>query len=148
MLVYLDTSAIIKRYVIERGSNLMNEVYEKALSGNVLLSFSVWNIGEVLGVLDKYRRRRWLDDENYLKARIQFLGETLRLIKLRLIKVIPVSTSLLKQSWNLIEKYHIYQADALQLLSAKYVNSERFYTADMSLHEIAIKENLKSEYVG
>jgi predicted nucleic acid-binding protein len=148
VLVYLDTSAIIKRYVRESGSELINEIYEKALSGNVLLSFSVWNIGEVLGVLDKYRRRRWLDDENYLKARVQFLGETLRFIKLRLIKVIPVSTGLLKQSWSLIEKYHIYQADALQLLSAKHVNSDRFYTSDVSLHEIALKEDLKSEYLG
>jgi predicted nucleic acid-binding protein len=148
MLVYLDTSAIIKRYVREPGSELMNEIYEKALSGDVLLSFSLWNIGEVLGVLDKYRGRQWLDDENYLKARVQFLGETLRFIKLRLIKVIPVGTGLLKQSWGLIEKYHIYEADALQLLSAKHVNSERFYTADTSLHEIALKENLKSEYVG
>jgi predicted nucleic acid-binding protein len=148
MLVYLDTSAIIKRYVREPGSELMNEIYEKALGGNVLLSFSAWNIGEVLCVLDKYRRRRWLHDENYLKARVQFLGETLRFIKLRLIKIIPVGIGLLKQAWSLIEKYHIYQADALQLLSAKHVNSERFYTADMSLHEIALKENLRSEYVG
>ncbi|MCC6043040.1 MAG: type II toxin-antitoxin system VapC family toxin [Candidatus Verstraetearchaeota archaeon] len=148
MLVYLDTSAIIKRYVREPGSELVNEVYEKALSGNVTLSFSAWNIGEVLGALDKYRRRQWLSDEGYLKARVQFLGETLRFIKLRLIKIVPVSTGLLKQAWSLIEKYHIYQADALQLLSAKRVNSERFYTADASLHEIALKENLKSEYVG
>jgi predicted nucleic acid-binding protein len=101
MLVYLDTSAIIKRYVREPGSELMNEIYEKALSGDVLLSFSLWNIGEVLGVLDKYRRRQWLDDENYLKARVQFLGETLRFIKLRLIKVIPVGTGLLKQGSEL-----------------------------------------------
>ena len=55
---------------------------------------------------------------------------------------------LLMTAWSLIEKYHIYEADALQLLSAKHVNSERFYTADTSLHEIALKENLKSEYVG
>jgi len=70
MLVYLDTSAIIKRYVREPGSELVNEVYEKALSGNVTLSFSVWNVGEVLGALDKYRRRQWLGDEGYLKARV------------------------------------------------------------------------------
>jgi predicted nucleic acid-binding protein len=70
MLVYLDTSAIIKRYVREPGSELVNEVYEKALSGNVTLSFSVWNVGEVLGALDKYRRRQWLSDEGYLKARV------------------------------------------------------------------------------
>ena len=39
MLVYLDTSAIVKRYVEESGSMLMNEVYGNVLSGDVLLSF-------------------------------------------------------------------------------------------------------------
>jgi predicted nucleic acid-binding protein len=148
MLIYLDTSAIVKRYVEEPGSTLVNEVYEKALNGDVLLSFSAWNIGEALGVLDKYYRRRWLSSESYLKARAQFLGETLRLIRLRIIRVIPVRTSLLKQAWSLIEKYHIYQADALQILSAKQVGPEKFYTADKSLHEAALKEGLKSEHVG
>ena len=148
MLVYLDTSAIVKRYVEEPGSTLVNEVYEKALNGDVLLSFSAWNIGEALGVLDKYHRRQWLSSESYLKARAQFLGETLRLMRLRVIRVIPVRTGLLKQAWSLIEKYHIYQADALQILSAKQVSSEKFYTADKPLHEAALKEGLKSEHVG
>jgi len=57
MLLYLDTSAIVKRYLKESGSDLISEIYEKALNGDALLSFSAWNISEVVGVLDEYRRR-------------------------------------------------------------------------------------------
>ena len=147
-LLYLDSSAIVKRYVRESGSDVIIEVYERALSGDVLLSFSAWNIGEVLGVLDKYRRRGWLSDGNYLKARGQFLGEVLRLLKLKLLKVVPAKTSLLIQTWGLVEKYHIYEADALQVLSAKRIGAERLYTGDELLHGVALKEGVKSEYVG
>jgi len=52
MVAYLDSSAIVKRYVLEPGSDVVAEVYEGALDGELILSFSAWNIGEVLGVLD------------------------------------------------------------------------------------------------
>ena len=130
MLLYLDTSAIVKRYVKESGSDLIGEIYEKALNGDALLSFSAWNIGEVLGVLDEYRRRGWLSDDNYLKARLQFLGETLRFLRLKLLRIVPTKTSILIQTWSLIERYHIYKADALQILSAKRMGAEKLYTGD------------------
>ncbi len=147
-MIYLDSSAIVKRYVKEPGSDVVCRVYEKALRGEVLLSFSVWNVGEVLGVLDKYRRRGWLGDGDYLKARLQFLGETLRLLRLKILKVMPVKTSLLTRTWSLVEKHHIYEADALQILSAKLVKAEKLYTGDQLLHEVALREGVKSEYVG
>jgi len=148
MLLYLDTSAIVKRYVKESGSDLISEIYEKALNGDALLSFSAWNIGEVLGVLDKYRRRGWLSDGNYLKARLQFLGETLRFLRLKLLKIVPTKTSILIQTWSLIERYHIYEADALQILSAKRIGAEKLYTGDEVLHKVALEEGVESEYVG
>jgi len=35
MLLYLDTSAIVKRYVKESGSDLISEIYEKAWRANM-----------------------------------------------------------------------------------------------------------------
>ncbi|MEM3360120.1 MAG: hypothetical protein QXV85_02765 [Candidatus Bathyarchaeia archaeon] len=65
-----------------------------------------------------------------MKARKLLVTETLRLIKLGLIKTIPVKTKLLLDSWILIEKYHIYQADALQIISSKLVNANKFITGE------------------
>ncbi len=44
-VVYLDSSAIIKRYIGEPGSDKVRELYLKAYAGEVTLSYSLWNIG-------------------------------------------------------------------------------------------------------
>lgn len=147
MIVYLDSSAIVKRYILEPGSKIVSEVYCKALNGELTLAFSVWNIGEVLGVFDKYCRRGWLSREDYEKARYQFIGETIRLLRLRILRIIPVKTRLLIQTWRIIEKYHAYGADALQIVSAKHVGAQELYTGDKQVHEIAVKEGINSTYL-
>lgn len=146
-IVYLDSSAVVKRYVLEPGSDVISKVYCKALDGELILSFSVWNIGEVLGALDKYYKRGWLSMQDYEKARYQFIGETIRLSKLKLLKIIPVKTRLLIQTWPIIEKYHVYEADALQIVSAKRVDAKKLYTGDKQVHEIATKEGISSIYL-
>lgn len=146
--MYLDSSAIVKRYVLETGSDVVGDFYERVLNGELNVAFSAWNIGEVLGVLDKYFRRGWLGKEDYEMARLQFIGEILKLIRLKLVKIIPVRTELLISTWNLVEKYHIYQADALQVVSAKYIGATTFLTGDKLLFEVAVKEGLNSTYLG
>lgn len=148
MIVYLDSSAIVKRYVLEDGTDVVQEAYTKALQGEAKLSFSVWNIGEALGVLDTYQRRKWLKKENHKTARESFITETLRLIKLGLVKTIPVRAKLLTESWALIEKHHIYQADALQIVSAKYINTDQLLSGDKKLVGIAKEEGINATYLG
>jgi predicted nucleic acid-binding protein len=143
-LVYLDSSTIVKRYIEEAGSEVARDVYNLALAGNLVLSFSAWNIGEVLGVLDRYRRRGWLDEESYAAARMMFIGETIRLLRLGALILVPIRVRLLAEAWRLLEKYHIYQADALQVVSAKYVKASKIYTGDRSLHDVALAEGLHS----
>ncbi len=41
IVIYLDTSAIIKRYIKEPGSNIVRKTYLRAYAGEVILSFSV-----------------------------------------------------------------------------------------------------------
>ncbi len=58
--------------------------------------------------------------------------------------VVPLRTGLITQSWEVIEKYHLYEADALQLTSARYANSNEFMTGDKELHLAAREFGLKS----
>ncbi|MDH7555740.1 MAG: type II toxin-antitoxin system VapC family toxin [Candidatus Methanosuratincola sp.] len=142
--IYLDSSAIAKRYIDEDGSGSVNEIYLKTLRGELKLAFSAWNVGEVLGVFEKYFRRGWLSEEDCRKAKRQFIGETVRLLRLRILSAIPVKTRLLVQTWPLLERHHIYEADALQLVSARHIKAQNFYTADANLHEAATKEGIGS----
>ncbi|QOJ79262.1 type II toxin-antitoxin system VapC family toxin [Infirmifilum lucidum] len=146
-VVYLDSSAVLKRYVREPGSSRVREVFLKAYSGELVLSYSVWNIGEVLGALDRARASGRLSGEAYELARRRFVLEARRMVKLGLALVIPLKIGVLKESWKLLEKHHIYEADALQIASAKYVNAAHFMTGDKRLHEVAVEEGLRSEYL-
>jgi len=146
--VYLDSSAIVKRYVLEGGSDKVRETYLKAFNGAATLHFSVWNVGEVLGTLDAYHRRKWLESEDYRAARESFIAETVRLLKLGVAKVVPVRSRLLSECWLLVEKHHIYEADALQIVSAKHLGVDQLLSGDQRLVDISNKEEIEAAYLG
>jgi len=54
------------------------------------IAISLWNIGEVLRVLDKYYKRSWLSREDHELARLELLRETMKMLRLRILRVIPV----------------------------------------------------------
>ncbi|MEM1555672.1 MAG: type II toxin-antitoxin system VapC family toxin [Desulfurococcaceae archaeon] len=87
-VVYLDSSVIIKRYIEEPGSKYIRQLYIQAYNGLIKISFSFWNISEVLGVLDKSRTEEIITDEEYRVVKKRFLCETLRLTKQGYIVVI------------------------------------------------------------
>jgi predicted nucleic acid-binding protein len=146
--VYLDSSAIVKRYVLEGGSDKVRETYLKAFNGAATLHFSVWNVGEVLGTLDAYHRRKWLESEDYRAARESFIAETVRLLKLGVAKVVPVRSRLLSECWLLVEKHHICEADALQIVSAKHLGVDQLLSGDQRLVDISNKEEVEAAYLG
>lgn len=146
-VAYLDTSAIIKRYIKEPGSDFVRNTYLKAYSGELVLSYSLWNIGEVLGVFDRARNTGRIDSRTYHTVRKRFLLETRRMLRIGLAVVVPLKARIMMSSWELIEKHHIYEADAIQISSARNVNASKFLTGDEKLHEIAGKEGLESIYL-
>uniref|UniRef100_A0A7C4HDG2 PIN domain-containing protein n=1 Tax=Staphylothermus marinus TaxID=2280 RepID=A0A7C4HDG2_STAMA len=146
-VVYLDSSVIIKRYIEEPGSEYVRQLYTQAYNGLIRITYSLWNIGEILGVLEKSRTRGIITVEDYQVVKKRFLSETLRLTKLGYLIIIPVKLSILRVAWRIIEKHNIYQADALQIASAKSKNVDEFLVADKKLHQIALEEGLNSKYI-
>jgi len=147
-IVYLDSSAIVKRYVQEPGSREVRELYLKAYSGELVLSFSLWNVGEVLSVFDRARRLGRLGGEAYSAARRRFLLETRRMSRLGSLILVPVRARLLAECWRLVEKYHIYEADALQITSARWVEAKTFLTGDGRLRDVALEEGFEAQLLG
>ncbi|MEM3570509.1 MAG: type II toxin-antitoxin system VapC family toxin [Candidatus Bathyarchaeia archaeon] len=109
-----------------------------------MLAFSSWNIGEVLGAFDKAKVQNRINQEKHTILRKRFLFEVKRL---DILLLISTRIRILSESWKLIEKYHVYQADALQIVSAKTINASQFLVSDKKLHKIAEMENLNSIYV-
>jgi predicted nucleic acid-binding protein len=142
---YLDTSALIKRYVVESGSNMVDKIFENAYRGTGILSFSYWNIAEAIVVFDKYERRLGLKAKDLLR---NLLREVKTLSSLNRVIVIDVAPSILRIAIKLVLKHHIYVADALQIASAIRSSSSKFVTSDKDLANIARVEGLETIYVG
>ena len=143
-LVYLDSSSIVKRYVEEKGSDLIDQVYSKSEAGEQRIAFSLWNIGEAIGVFDRYLSRRLISLEEFATARSDLVSETLKLSRLESLVVLPVTSEVLVQSWTYVVKHHIYEADALQISSGKEVDCVLFLGADKRLIEAASAEGLNA----
>jgi predicted nucleic acid-binding protein len=142
--VYLDSSSISKRYLEEKGSDLIDGVYSRAEAGELLLTFSLWNIGEVIGVLDRYQSRGLISEKEFTTARSDLVSETLKLSRLGSLGILPVTSEMISHSWTLIAKHHIYEADALQISSCREANCDLFLTADKMLLEAALNEGINA----
>ncbi len=142
---YFDTSALVKRYVSEPGSDAVDRVFSDAYRGVAAIAFSYWNIAEATVVFDKYERRLGLDARNLLKT---LLREVKTLAKLYRVIVVGISPSILRSAVNLVLKHHVYIADALQIVSAHKSRSNRFVTGDKTLAAIAEAEGLEVLYTG
>jgi len=142
--VYLDTSTIVKRYIEERGSRLVDHIYFKAEAGELTTVTSLWNIGEVLGVLDKYRSRKLIDDRALQESLKHFLGESQKMIRLESMQILPLTADILVKTYALTLKHHIYQADALQVATCSASNCKLLVSADRPLLTIAQKESVNA----
>ena len=140
-IYYLDTSALVKRYVEEHGSEIIDSIFNDAYRGVKTISFSYWNIGEAAVVFDKYERMAELNAKKLLK---ELLREVKTLARLHKIMLVGVDPFILRKSIEIVLKHHIYVADALQLVSAIESRSKLFVTADKELARIAEREGLNT----
>ena len=142
---YIDSSALAKRYVQEVGSDGMDQIFASAERGEESIFFSMWNVGELAVVFDKYEREGLLSAKPVMTT---FLEEVKRLGRSKAAEVVPVSGSLIAEAVNLTFTHHIYVADALQVVSCQTVAGSEFVTADRRLAGIAKDEGLKVTLVG
>ena len=89
---YLDTSSLVKRYVEERGSGVIDRLYEETEAGRATTSYSIWNIGEALGVLDRYRTRGMLTGEELQTTLRSLTSETMKMIRLGTLQLLPMTS--------------------------------------------------------
>ncbi len=142
---YLDTSALVKRYVSEPGSSAVDGIFSMCYRGIGRISFSYWNVAEAAVVFDKYERRLSLNARELLR---NLLREVKTLTRLRRLIVVGINPRILRETVKLVLKHHIYVADALQIASALRVKSSIFITGDRNLARIAEAEKLRVLYIG
>ncbi|MEM3836249.1 type II toxin-antitoxin system VapC family toxin [Pyrobaculum sp.] len=91
-MIYLDTSALIKRYVKDADSDVVDGLFEAAYRGEVAVSTSVFNIGEAATAADKKARRGELSGDVRTAVSLM-LREIAVLSRLGSLVIVPIGLS-------------------------------------------------------
>ncbi len=106
--------------------------------------FSAWNIGELLGTLDRRHEQKRLSEAELSSVIQNFSEETLQMAAHDSIRIMPVTGKLLTASWRIITREHIYQADALQIASCKDEACDILLSADRQLLNAAMRLGIEA----
>ena len=111
MLYFLDTSALVKRYRQETGTQTLDEIFSQEDASIVICSLTVC---EMIRTIDKHRQRKELSQENFEKL-IKLFYHDLHSDR---ISIMQIGQERIFRANELIMNFHLSAADALILATA------------------------------
>jgi predicted nucleic acid-binding protein len=111
--IYLDASALAKRYVPEKGSPLVDEILDN-VPGDRLYVLNV-GVGEVVSILVRKRNAGVVTDAYFAQVLVDFETEIVRSAD---VNKLPISNRLATSAFALIVAHAINSTDAVALKSA------------------------------
>jgi predicted nucleic acid-binding protein len=136
MRIYFDTSAFVKRYCEEEGSEMVNEIFE---SENEIVT-SYWTLAEATAAIDKKVTKGQISREERDFVLSLLLSDVLD----RHITFVKISNEFIEAMVEMILVHHISADDALQLFSCIVSFSPIFLASDKGLVRAAKREGLKA----
>jgi predicted nucleic acid-binding protein len=118
--VFLDSSALAKRYVKEPGSARVDEILLSASS----LAISMMCLPEVVSALCRRRRERQLSAAQYRKAKEALLED------LQDASIVNVTDPVVARAVELLERWPLRSSDSLHVASAAEWGADLFVSAD------------------
>lgn len=126
MIVFLDTSALVKLYIVETGSQALLSRIE-----NTVVAVSQLTYGEIYATFARRLREGLLTADEHQSVSTAFEDDWRTLIRL------PFSDEVLSHVPGLCQRYPLRGADAMQLACASMLGSEDvellFVTSDQRL---------------
>lgn len=132
MSVFADTSALLKRYLDEAGTDLVADVLRDANS----LAVSVLTLVEATSALTRRTRQGDISEVDYKMIHGALFDD------LADAEMIPIGGELIHVAMQLVERRHLRTLDAIQLASALGASPRTFLCSDRSLAAAAEKEGL------
>jgi len=120
MKLFLDSSALVKRYITEEGTEAVNQLCADA--GEVAVS--ILCITEVLSACNRLFREEKINNEQYQWIKNELFLDIEQSI------VIDINHDVVKTSILCLEKGSIRTLDALQVASAHSYECDLFLTSD------------------
>ena len=137
MNVFLDSSALAKRYIDEAGSDRVQEILVSADS----LGVSVLCVPEIASALCRRRREGHLTRQQYFAA-VQALMDDIEDAS-----VIGITAAVVARAVDLLERWALRSSDSLQIACAAEWSPDLFVSADMQQCMSAEAYGLELEWV-
>ena len=139
-MTYLDTSALVKRYVKEEGSEIVGSLFateERLITAKIAYA-------EALAAFCRRRREGYLAEKDYASLCQRFESEWEAYID-----VVELTDRVLKDTRRLIDNYPLRGSDAIHLASALLIKNRvkgefTFLCSDRNLLDAAGKEDLNT----
>lgn len=140
MIPFLDTSALVKRYIPEKGSDAVRALFRRARPAVVRIAYA-----EVAAALARLWRAGQVA-EDAVRIAIEQMDEDFKMMQ-----VVEVRTALVRRVPALVTARPLRAYDAVQLAAALALRDEgasvQFWTADKKLAESARSENLRATFL-
>ena len=138
---FIDTSALFKRYIPEKGTDQLDEIF----SLSKYLYISDLTIVEIVSNLKRKNEIvNEIDRDLYLKIKKEFFND----IAQGSIQTISVSSEIIIKALDLIDKKYITPMDSVQLATAIQLNSKLedvvFVCSDKKLAKLAEEYEVKN----
>lgn len=138
MNVFLDSSALVKRYVDEDGSQELDDLLLQASS----VAAAVIAPTEVVSALCRLRRESRLTARQYANARDALSTD------LRDVTLVGIDEEVIIEAMNALERWPLRSADALHIACASTWSADMFVSADQSQLRAARAKGLRVEELG
>jgi len=138
MKLLVDSSALVKRYVEEYGSEFIDLFLQRASE----LALCIILVPEIISALNRRLRERILSANDYRKIKRQLLEDV------RDATVLQITPSVISLSVKLLEKNVLRAMDGLHLACALEWQAELFVTADRRQLLAAKNAGLVTEFIG
>lgn len=132
--IYFDSSAYVKLFTQEPGSDIADLLFGLAYDKRVQIYMSYWAINETCAAIDRKHMRTELSNEEYdiisatiHKNLISYAEQDSN------VGLIPLENVILKNSIDVINNYHVSADDALHLYSAFLMKCDYFLCHDLKL---------------
>ena len=136
MRIFLDTSALAKRYVQEPGSEELEIFFSSGVAEVVVSTLAFPEFGAALG--------RKVREKEIPKKEAANALEEFELDWNDLFIKIPVTEDIARSAVSLAVQYPLKGADAIHLATALSAGAEIMVTSDQQLKKISEKEGIKA----
>jgi predicted nucleic acid-binding protein len=138
MKILTDSSALAKRYVLEEGSDKVDQFLQNASQLGVCTIL----IPEIISALNRRRREHVLSADDYRIIKKQLMEDVHDAV------VLQITPAVISRSVNLLETNALRAMDAMHIACALEWQADIFVTADRRQYQAAKNAGLLSEFIG